>query len=365
MSVTWSSESTGKPLDIFEVGSKLQELGIDTEPKVTKDGKLLFTSDDQDTIEKLISTTELQDGSTVIAEHFPSQGSKCIIKCKEVAGRSEEDLKRRLETEGVTGVKALGKNGTFILSIKSNTPPPMIRIGPFKIQTEKYIPRPLLCRRCFVYGHAEKACRNKPACRSCGNYHLKTPSGCPPMKCRNCGGKHLPTDRNCAVWKQELAICEAIASRKLPGKEARDNFINDHKDYIVPPKIDQKARKDPALPPTENKITKVKTTKNPDKRKAPTKRKAAPTKTATTSGTSTPPPSRSIDLTDDGDDDQTMTPSLSDFIKQSNHDYQLALKAIYGSSDDSEETLETTTTPVKKQKKQKKVTGKKSKPTRK
>lgn len=351
MFITWKNLSGGE-LDTFEVQSKLDELEVEADTQDLKSGEFLITVQNETEAKKVLAVKELMDGTKIMAlPHSRTSGSKCIIKCPNIKGKSEQDILKRIEKEGVTEVKAKGANGTFVLTLKADTPPPSIKIGALKVPTTPFIPRPLLCRQCFVFGHPSKVCRNKPACRKCGGYHPEGPCKKGAV-CRNCGGSHLPTDHNCPVWKQELAINISMIENRISGKEAREKYYVENPEHIVPPKVSKTARKDHI----------IKTTK--DKHKPSGIKRAGTPPTQTPLAKKAVPPTASVDLTDDNDPpEDPETAGLRDFLAKSNDDYQRALRAIYGTDDESEtekEPPKAKTTPASKKKQERKKKNKKA-----
>ncbi|XP_021694290.1 uncharacterized protein LOC110674311 [Aedes aegypti] len=206
----------------------------------------------------------------------------------------------------------MGKNGTFILTLAENTPPLTTKLGALRVPTTPFIPRPLLCRQCFVFGHTNKVCRNKPACQNCGKYHEQKQCRKRPT-CRNCDGGHLLTSHLCPEWVQEMGINEIIVIKRISGKEAREEYKMANPDYIT--------RKGPSPLVKERTPKRVK----PEPSKRPVKPKPKPELRL----------EASIDLTDDN---TTEDPEAQekDFTRKAIADYKVALEAIYGSSDDSD-----------------------------
>ncbi|XP_021695224.1 uncharacterized protein LOC110675151 [Aedes aegypti] len=320
--VLWKATSGG-PLDPFEVGSTLETLGIESEAKQLKGGEFIIQCESQEQTKEILAVTALQDGTKVRATTHPTlNGCKCIVRCPAIKNRNEADILDRLKQEGVVGVQGMGRNGTFLLTLAVNTPPLTIKIGALRVPTAPFVPRPLLCKQCFVYGHTNKVCRNRPACQICGKYHDQKQCRKRPT-CRNCEGGHLPTSRLCPVWTQEMAINETIVTKRISGKEAREEYKRTNPDYITPPKLDTMARKGPS--PSVKERTPKRMKPEPSKRPVKPKPKPKPE----------PRLEASIDLTDDN---TTEDPEAQekDFTRKAIADYKVALEAIYGSSDDSD-----------------------------
>ena len=94
------------------------------------------------------------------------------------------------------------------------------------LQTEGYIPRPLRCDRCQLYGHHKTICKSKKVtCSFCSEQH--TYEECPvkgdyeKAKCRNCPGKHSSAHRKCPKYIEISKILRIRAEKKTTYREAK------------------------------------------------------------------------------------------------------------------------------------------------
>lgn len=363
--IIWEAKAGGT-LDTFEIGSKLEELGLQGIPvKTTKTGEFHFTARNEEEASTLLQTKQLEDGTEIATRTLGEGKCKGVIHCPAIKGRKEEDIKSKLSKNGVTEVKARGQNGTFVLTLNTPTLPAEIQVGALKVEVQPYIPRPLLCRQCFVYGHTQKVCRNKPACRKCGGPHSDKLPCLKPAKCRNCGGKHHPNDKACKVWQQEQSINEMMILHKIPGQQARDMYRTQADNYIIAPKIDRQERK--PTPPI-NKPNKIqenppKPTKQP--KEANPKKEAKPAKPAKTSKPTTKknkkrkaqpptPITAKIDLTQEPPEDPELVKRRKEEERKAKDvaEYKKMMKIIYSSDESDEaddETMATTSSGVRMQ----------------
>lgn len=229
-------------IDPFAIGSTLSRLGINEKAKLLKSGDYLIGVQDTETADKLLAIEELEDGTQVKAELHPSMnGCKGVIRCPALANRTDEDIKGKLNIPTLSRVQGKG-NGVYILTFQLPQPPKEIRVGALEVKVSRFYPRPLLCRGCFVYGHAKEHCRNKPHCNKCGQYHGE--AACGATKCRNCGGPHVPTEPWCPAWKQEMAINKIMTDKGIPPIKARALYKREHKKtYITTPRVSAEARR--------------------------------------------------------------------------------------------------------------------------
>ena len=91
------------------------------------------------------------------------------------------------------------------------------------MNVEVYIPNPLRCYSCRVFGHHEDYCLKKPICGNCcGEKHCSDVRNCSETpKCANCNGNHPVSSRDCPSWKKEKQILTVKYQRSITFFEAR------------------------------------------------------------------------------------------------------------------------------------------------
>lgn len=228
--VTWSS-TDGTQLNIFHVQEVLEEMGADMSTTMVKEnprvtGGFIITTNNEELGKRLMGTLELKGQPITASDTTSANAKKCVIKCPSVSGFEVSEILARTRDQGVIDiVKKKGKNGTLVLSLREDIPP-VIRLGALRIPTAIFVPRPMLCRNCFCFGHAERLCRNKPACPRCGKEHgLDGGKKCSKRQsCRSCQGGHEPIWGGCPAWKQEVAIKRIMRVDDISGAEARARY---------------------------------------------------------------------------------------------------------------------------------------------
>ena len=73
------------------------------------------------------------------------------------------------------------------------------------VNVEVYIPNPLRCYNCQVFGHHEDNCLKNSVCGNCsGEKHCSDVRNCnETAKCANCNGNHPVSSRDCPSWKKK------------------------------------------------------------------------------------------------------------------------------------------------------------------
>lgn len=150
---------------------------------------------------------------------------------------TEEDLIQLLADQGVKSVRRFNKQGpdcvkipltTVALTFVSSTLPPEVVIAHELFRIKKYIPRPLICYKCWRLGHHESTCGNEQKCRSCAAPHDKNSNCTGTRCCATCGQlDHLAGMMSCPLYaerqeaikyayEQNISIPEAIRMLKVP-----------------------------------------------------------------------------------------------------------------------------------------------------
>ena len=113
--------------------------------------------------------------------------------------------------QGVTDVGRITvrRNGvikpthTYVLTFNSpNLPTTVVKIGLMQVTVYVYIPNPLWCYNCQVFGHHENKCGRHAVCCNCCNCcepeHCEPSGVCDKLtKCVNCYGEHPANSKQC------------------------------------------------------------------------------------------------------------------------------------------------------------------------
>ena len=163
-----------------------------------------------------------------VIPHKTLNTSKGIIRCRDITMCSDEEILENLLDQGVTNVRRIRvkRNGslvatnTYILEFNNPNLPTAVKVAWLNIEVEEYVPNPLRCFKCQLYGHHKDRCARPAVCGNCGQIHSENP--CPnPSFCIHCKEPHPASDRNCSTWKTEKEILAVRNRLKIPHPEAR------------------------------------------------------------------------------------------------------------------------------------------------
>ena len=119
---------------------------------------------------------------------------------------------------------------TVILSFDNN-PPQHVEIGWLSFQTKPYIPPPVRCFKCQLYGHVSASCRGRTTCPRCAQNHDF--ANCPlkyihtssdgqnnGIKCPNCGLDHPAGYKGCSAFQRAKEITKFKTLNNMTYSEA-------------------------------------------------------------------------------------------------------------------------------------------------
>lgn len=187
-----------------------------------KNGSILFESNSPLASKGLLSLKQFEDGTPIVMttdEKFNSASG--VVKTTELCDLTPEECLDLLQTQGVTHVRPLNakdpQNVAFVLTFSSADLPPYVRILSQQIRVFPYIPRPIRCYNCQIYGHTNSNCRSPQVCGQCAS-HGHTANDCqkPPL-CAACFGPHPVTSNECPKYKERVQNLKSIIYRQRAG----------------------------------------------------------------------------------------------------------------------------------------------------
>ena len=193
-------------------------MGLTGEPKSIKNlrsGDLLIQSAKEKheiTILKLKSFCGLK---CTVTPHYSLNISKGIVCCRVLNRQSCEHILEFMGEQGVKDVRRISvfrdgvkqPTNTFVFTFNTPVLPSVVKIGIIQAKVDVYIPNPLRCYQCQVFGHHGNKCGRQAICVNCS-----MPVHCPvgqclrPAKCVNCSGDHPANSEQCPAWKKEKKI---------------------------------------------------------------------------------------------------------------------------------------------------------------
>ena len=137
-----------------------------------------------------------------VTPHSPLNISKGIVCCPALNRQTCEHILEFMGEQGVTDVCRISvfrdgtkkPTNTFVFTFNSPVLPSVVKRGFMQVKVDVYIPNPLRCYQCQVFGHHENKCGRQAICVNCS-----MPEQCPvgqcqrPAKCKTAQGNTLPT----------------------------------------------------------------------------------------------------------------------------------------------------------------------------
>lgn len=193
-----------------------------------KDGSILLSTLNETGNNKISKATKFIDIDIQVTEHSKLNNSQGIIYCRDLNGVDKEVIQDELKDQGVCDVYIMNKmynnirrpNGLYILTFNSTSVPQYIKIGYSAIEVRTYVPNPLRCMNCQIFGHSKNNCTAGKA--FCGICSEELPhNGCEMKKCLNCKGEHESFSRKCPVYLEEAEIMRIKTLERISFSEAR------------------------------------------------------------------------------------------------------------------------------------------------
>lgn len=213
--------------------------------KKLRNGNVIIKTKNETQAKKLIQLINLSGSIEVeISEHNFLNSSKGVIYSSDLIGVPEAEILDGLKKYNVIEVKKIMKNigtssnetGLITLTFSTAEPPTDIYAGYENVAVRPFIPNPLRCFNCFMFGHPTKFCKNEKSCCNCNNLHhinLETNEKCDlPMLCVNCAKNniedkcHNSLDRKCPIFLREKEIQAIKTLQKVDTKTAKQIYQN-------------------------------------------------------------------------------------------------------------------------------------------
>ena len=168
-----------------------------------------------------------------VSPHKSLNTSKGIVRCPALIRQSNEQILEFMGEQGVTDVRRINVHSDGVLKPTNtlvftfNTPelPTVVKIGFIQAKVDVYVPNPLRCYQCQVYGHHENKCSRQAICINCGMPEHCASGQCQrPAKCVNCSGDHPANFKECPQWEEEKKILKIKCEQNIYFPEARKQY---------------------------------------------------------------------------------------------------------------------------------------------
>ena len=135
--------------------------------------------------------------------------------------------------QGVTDVRRINvrrdgvmkPTNTYVITFNSPILQTAVKVGFIQVKVDVYIPSPLWCYNCQVFGHHENKCGRHTVCCSCAQSEHCASCQCDkPAKCVNCSGDHPAKSKQCPQWEKERQILKIKCEQNISLPEARKHY---------------------------------------------------------------------------------------------------------------------------------------------
>ena len=209
-------------------------LSIAGEPKSIKNlrfGDLLIQCAKESYEKSLLQMKPFCSLKCSVLPHSSLNTSKGIIPRPALNRVTSDDIKEGMAEQGVTNLRRITvcRDGvikpthTYVLTFNSPNLPTVVKIGFMQVKVDVYIPNPLRCYHCQVFGHHENKCGRHAVYCNCGEpEHCGTSGMCDkPAKCVNCSDVHPANSKQCPQWEKEKKFLKTKRENNLSFPEAR------------------------------------------------------------------------------------------------------------------------------------------------
>ena len=169
----------------------------------------------------LLKTTRFVDRPVRVSIHKALNSSRGVIRCHELSGVTETEIKTELQEQGVVEVhRVTVKRDTKKVPTNTLFLTKEITVGYLKVKVALFVPNPMRCFNCNKSGHTSQRCKVAAKCPGCGkDKHKGRCEG--PKLCSNCNGPHASSAKDCPVWQKEKQIQRVCVEKRTSFPEAR------------------------------------------------------------------------------------------------------------------------------------------------
>lgn len=187
--------------------------------------------------EELCQIVSINDKSVTIKRHPKLNTSRGTILCPELNDLDDDELEEFKETNNISTIirrKRKINNKVVLTDIYElifniRTLPPKVKLGYLSISTRQTFPDPLLCYKCFNFGHVSKFCKSEiQKCGNCSEEHHDLPCQKAP-KCIRCKSNHPAWSRSCEKYKERKELEKIKFQNRCSLNEAKQILFNSNR----------------------------------------------------------------------------------------------------------------------------------------
>ena len=195
-------------------------------------GKLMITTNTKEQVESLLKAELFLNKYRIKVNMAWNRQIKCgKIYSSSLTGMMMEEILESLRSQGVVGVRKLYHNPRhpchwYVLAFLRDVPE-TVNMEYLRLKVHEYYPSPMLCTKCYLYGHTASKCRNMARCMKCterGHKVAECPKQSEELKCSNCLQNHSSMSRKCPYYLKEMEVCKLKAQANITFKEAREEL---------------------------------------------------------------------------------------------------------------------------------------------
>ncbi|GFV53296.1 uncharacterized protein TNCV_1645281 [Trichonephila clavipes] len=206
-------------------------IGVIGEPKSVKrlrSGDLLIETLTVLQIKSFLLAKTFLNSPILISTYKSLNSCKGVISEPDLLTTPEAEILDGFSDQGVIQVRriTLKKDNIniptkhLILTFKSSKLPSTIKAGYLNCEICPYIPNPLCCFKCQMFGHSQTSCRGQLTCSRCASAGHSSTDCIQEPKCINCLQSHASDSKLCPKWKIEKQIEEIKTNKNISYSEA-------------------------------------------------------------------------------------------------------------------------------------------------
>jgi len=207
---------------------------------LTKQGGLKIIAKNQTQKDRLLKITEINDKPVEVSIPYSLKHQSLSSRSPPVQRQAndyfvkgvvyglledEQNLNEIAIENGAHHMCRIGNSehskSTLIAFTKDTVLPPYLEVNGRKFKIFPFVPKPLRCFRCNIFGHSSNFCRRNVVCSSCAGGHFVT--DCPDkskLKCINCGQGHSAAYTKCPVYIKTQAALKIRSEQHVTLAEA-------------------------------------------------------------------------------------------------------------------------------------------------